>query len=120
MGEARLTCSSVITLTLLPSLVKPRSVQSVPLSTSDSSSSLDSLDVSTSASLLGSLVTCLASEFEGLFRWDLRMNTVVEFNEVGESHVSCPDDFGARCATHLPCRVSADRSQVKQPISAIS
>lgn len=102
-GYKQLTHRSVVTLTFLPSLLQPRAI---PLSHTSSFSSLDlaatgegeaeiamlPLHNRTSAhtasrpppGFVTKLAGALAKEFEYLLKWELPMNTLVEFNEVGK------------------------------------
>ncbi|KAK4689104.1 coatomer subunit zeta, partial [Tremellales sp. Uapishka_1] len=82
-GQHLAMIEQIITLYLFPAFTKSSAALADPVSASVAS--FASLDVSTSSSLLGSLVACLAREFDGLLRWDLRLSTFVEFNEVGKA-----------------------------------
>lgn len=87
-----LTRSSVITLTLFPTLLRlridPYEPASVPSSIASSPRSLE-LPLPTSAirapSFIRRLAAAVADELEYLLHWDLPISTMVYFNEVGES-----------------------------------
>nr|XP_031861029.1 uncharacterized protein CI109_003389 [Kwoniella shandongensis]KAA5528101.1 hypothetical protein CI109_003389 [Kwoniella shandongensis] len=100
----------VITLTLFPSVTKPRN----PLGSISSRNSFASLPSAEgpigaggasgpSASFSRRLMACLATEFEGLLHWDLPISTMVQFNEVGKAtHVRDMIDIRDAFETFVP------------------
>lgn len=71
---------SVISLTLFPSIIKPRMNTLSPNVSTDSLSSTYA-----SRSYLHSIVASVLQEFDFLLHWDLPVSTIVEFNEVGKA-----------------------------------
>lgn len=70
----------MISLTLFPSIIKPRQTGLSPEVSTDSLSS-----AYTSPSYLHSIVASVIQEFDFLLHWDLPVSTIVEFNEVGKA-----------------------------------
>lgn len=71
---------SVISLTLFPSIIKPRMNSLSPNVSTDSLNSTYA-----SRSYLYSIVASVLQEFDFLLHWDLPVSTIVEFNEVGKA-----------------------------------